>query len=288
MPTPKKSVKKTAKKPVAKAAVQKRAVSKKVVQKPIVTKEMHISVSGRHHRFLAGMVLLAGFAVYGLITTVVSTNDLINQVSTNVLSGESVFDQSLAVPEQENPFSDLPSTHPDAEAIVTLYYRGVISGYPDGTVRPDEKVNRAEFSKMLVEAGDIDFTVIEADSLADCFVDVGDLPGDWFAPSVCAAKYEGWVDGYEGGRFDPSKNITKAEGLKIMLIAFGFDVPADSQITVIPFSDLSPNDWYLGAAEVGKTYGLISSGGEFNAGWELTRGDVSRMIYNSMKAKGLL
>ena len=53
----------------------------------------------------------------------------------------------------DNPFPDLPSDHPNYDAILSLYEWGTISGYPDGTFKPDNEINRAEFLKILVRSG---------------------------------------------------------------------------------------------------------------------------------------
>ena len=50
------------------------------------------------------------------------------------------------------PFTDVPADHWAASAIRTAVSRGYVSGYPDGTFKPDRNVTRAEFMKMLVSA----------------------------------------------------------------------------------------------------------------------------------------
>lgn len=61
----------------------------------------------------------------------------------------------------ENPFSDLPTSHPHYKAILTAYQIGIISGdtdaqgNPTGTVRPDDTINRAELAKILTILPDL-------------------------------------------------------------------------------------------------------------------------------------
>ena len=59
--------------------------------------------------------------------------------------------------------------------------RGVINGYPDGTFRPGEGVNRAELSKMMVEAFEL------PKNWPHSFDDIND--SDWFYPYMGAADY---------------------------------------------------------------------------------------------------
>ncbi|QQR55334.1 S-layer homology domain-containing protein [Candidatus Peregrinibacteria bacterium] len=111
----------------------------------------------------------------------------------------------------ENPFSDLSSSDDYYEEILDLYERGVIDGYPDGSVQEENGMNRAELMKIVVLAvGD------EPDPAVynNCFSDVTD---DWYAPYVCFAKEEGWISGYPDGSFHPGEVANNAEILKMIL-----------------------------------------------------------------------
>ena len=191
------------------------------------------------------------------------------------------FDFGLA---KDDVFADVSRNHVNSFALAYLKGHGMVASGRD-FFRPDEFATRAEFMKMLTDVLRVYPYKL---SYGNCFNDVGDLPGDWFAPSVCAAKHHGWVKGYEDGGFDPARNINKAEGLKIILKAFKFDIPDNSAVALIPYSDIAPDAWYLGVARAGVDDGIVAAGDSFNASWELTRGDVVEMIYNAMKAKGLM
>ena len=49
-------------------------------------------------------------------------------------------------------FSDLASSHWGYQAITKMSETGIVSGYPDGTFRPDNSITRAEFSSILVRS----------------------------------------------------------------------------------------------------------------------------------------
>lgn len=269
-------------------------ITKKSTKKPKVNKDsVKVPAKGtvlaNHKHFLAIMVLFVGVSLYALGSFGASNNSYIRKVLTDVTqSGEIIAVAEEPVVSRENPFVDLFDNHYSYEAVIALYYNGIISGYSDGTFKPDKKVNRAEFAKMLVEASDVDYAVLPAQDMSNCFKDVRDLPGDWFAPSVCAAKYKGWVNGYEKGDFAPNRNINKAEGLKIVLKAFGFQVPANESVQVMPYVDVKAGDWFVGVAEAAKTNKLINQSDIFVGDWQLTRADVAQVIYNAMKMKGLV
>ena len=83
---------------------------------------------------------------------------------------------------------------------------GIVSGYPDGTFRPDNNVTRAEFAKMLVVALDL---APDAAAAAG-FADAADIPA-WARGYVGAAVKAGLIRGYEDGTFRADRQITRAE-----------------------------------------------------------------------------
>ncbi len=94
-----------------------------------------------------------------------------------------------------------------AEAIVSrLVEMGVISGYPDGTFKPDNYVTRAEFAKMLVVALDLS---PDAGAAAE-FADAASIPA-WAKGYVGAAVKAGLIKGYEDKTFRADRQITRAE-----------------------------------------------------------------------------
>lgn len=120
------------------------------------------------------------------------------------------------------PFPDMTQTwFRYREAVDWLHKRGVIGGYPDGTFKPTQTINRAELIKIVFK-GKSDI----APARRRCFSDVS--PRAWYAPYVCAAKNRGIVDGYKGNVFKPEDPVNMAEAIKIVVNAYGrnIDEPA--------------------------------------------------------------
>ncbi len=107
------------------------------------------------------------------------------------------------------------------EAIQYLKDKDVLGGYPDGTFRPKDTINRAELLKIVFK-GKSD--VVPA--TRRCFSDVS--PRAWYAPYVCAAKNRGIVKGYPNGTFKPEEPVNFAEAIKIVLNAYGHEVTETS------------------------------------------------------------
>lgn len=115
-----------------------------------------------------------------------------------------------------------------------------VHGYQDGTFRPNNKVFRAEFIKMVIEA---DGANVKGDYEKNCFPDVRE--GDWYHEYVCSAKDRGIINGYKDGYFKPNNTITYVEALKVLLHVF------DKQ----PQSTAS-DIWYVPYLSIADTFNL--------------------------------
>lgn len=103
---------------------------------------------------------------------------------------------------KDNAYSDVSDTAWYSTAVSTLSKMDVISGYPDGTFRPNAPITRAEFAAMIArfdetaEAGDTPFT---------------DISTSWAKDEIGKAYGSSWIGGYEDNTFRPAANLTRAE-----------------------------------------------------------------------------
>lgn len=115
------------------------------------------------------------------------------------------------------PFTDTASS-PYAEAIAYVKSAGIVQGYPDGTFRPDNTINRAEFIKILV------YAKYSQDEIQACLHNIQslwDIPlSAWYAAPICTAFRNGAVSGYPDGTFRPERTINFAEAAKILTHVF--------------------------------------------------------------------
>lgn len=118
-------------------------------------------------------------------------------------------------------FTDVYS-HAYKTAIEYLKDNSIISGYSDGTYKPDYAINRAEFMKIIMEAK---FSS-DIGNAGNCFHDVSSA---WYAPYICAAKNKGIVGGYSDGYFRPAQSINFAEAAKILSEIYGLEITPGNQ-----------------------------------------------------------
>lgn len=101
-----------------------------------------------------------------------------------------------------NTFTDVPKGYWAANYIGYMQQFGIITGYSDGSFRPDAPVTRAEFAAIASR-----FEKLTEGSKS--FTDVPDTY--WAARYINFAATRGWVTGYSDGTFKPENTITRAE-----------------------------------------------------------------------------
>lgn len=109
---------------------------------------------------------------------------------------------SYAVVERTVEIPDALS-HWAEKSIGSMASKDVVRGYADGTFKPENRVTRAEFAKLVVTAMELDIESYEGG--------FGDLEGHWAADYIQTAKSSGIINGYEDGTFKPDGEITRAE-----------------------------------------------------------------------------
>jgi len=137
--------------------------------------------------------------------------------------------------------------------------KNIVKGYPDGTFKPDEKVTRAEFSKMIVNA----FGLKDTGDKPMKFKDVTEK--DWYYGAVSTLYNLGIVNGKSEDKFDPNAPITREEMAKIMvgtLIKLGYISDSD-KIDLSNFTDASKvSDWAKKYVSIAVSEGLVNGMGD--------------------------
>lgn len=134
-----------------------------------------------------------GNTVFVAPSTPASTN-------TNVplLSGDEAVKQA-------EKFTDIESAAWAKEAIGALAYEGVVSGYEDGAIRPNNEITRDEFVKLLVCALSFEVDANAVNTYSDI------QSGAWQVPYVMAASKAGVVSGTGALTFGSGETITRQD-----------------------------------------------------------------------------
>jgi hypothetical protein len=151
-----------------------------------------------------------------------------------------------------------------------------IYGDPEGTVRPDSDITRAETAmiifRLLANKG-------KDRAVPSPFADVA--AGQWYTQAVDYLAYAGIIDGYPDGTFKPDAPISRAEFTKMIA---GFDKLEQSSGDL--FSDIAGN-WAAGyinsAAASGWVHGYPD--GTFKPLNKLTRAETVSLINAKLQRK---
>ncbi|MDP2624557.1 MAG: S-layer homology domain-containing protein [Candidatus Peregrinibacteria bacterium] len=171
-------------------------------------------------------------------------------------------------------FLDVSELHEYGEAIGYLKDEGIISGYTDGTYRPDQEVNRVEILKMLL----LGFGYSVKDDLT--MPDLSDLEASaWYLPYLNYALDLGIVQGYGDGTYRPANSLNRVEFLKILTKAYGLNLN-DYPVTDL-YPDTGKDEWYSIYVQYSKDNNLMDTDeyGDFNPGNTVSRGEVAETIY---------
>ena len=129
----------------------------------------------------------------------------------------------------------------------------IVSGYPDGTFKPDDPVTRAEFTVMLVSTLKL---AGEGEDLA--FTDNEQI-GAWAKQAAVRAVQAGIVSGYEDGSFRPSARITRAEMAVMIARALRLSLEANAATGFADDGDI--RKWSKSAVEELRKQGIVSGRG---------------------------
>jgi hypothetical protein len=179
-------------------------------------------------------------------------------------------------------FSDLDEDHPRFNQIQWLARSGVVEGYPDGTFRPENCVNRAEFLKILYTTTYADTEV--AAQTSNPFPDVDE--NAWYGDYVLSAYADGVISGYGDGTFKPDQCVTKPEVLKMASEAYY----SDEQIKVeLMYNFTLPNGvtedaWFYKYYSFAQPMNLAVYDPEFTKDYPIsfqgaTRADVAETLW---------
>ena len=109
-----------------------------------------------------------------------------------------------------------------------------VHGYPDGTVKPNHQITRAEVAMMLYRLL-ADTRMAEIQTTFNSFSDVS--PDEWYNEAVSTMTNGKYIAGYPDGTFGGNKSITRAEFVTMLVRFIGVQDEACS------FSDVSKAHW---------------------------------------------
>lgn len=173
-----------------------------------------------------------------------------------------------------------PTPNPDHHSPANLNTRdhySYIIGYPDGNVRPQGTITRAEvatiFFRLLTD---------EARDRYWCQTNgYTDVPADlWSNNAISTLSNMGIINGFEDGTFRPEDTVTRAQFAKIAVSFF----QTTSQRYTGRFKDVATDAWYTAYVETAADIGLITGfeDGTFRPDAPITRAQACAIVNRTL------
>ncbi len=114
------------------------------------------------------------------------------------------------------PFYDLSSYAPECYPIYSLYRRGIVNGYGNGAVGPNDTLNRAQMAGVIARANGWQ------DDDSNGYYCFPDLDGIDFAlrKNICTLRAMGIINGYGDGNYYPYDAVLYAQAVSYITRAF--------------------------------------------------------------------
>ena len=183
----------------------------------------------------------------------------------------------------QNKFSDVDSNYWANQYVMSLNEQNVISGFPDGTFRPNEQMTRAQFASIL--AGAFSQPTIREP------ITFSDVPADhWAAGAISMAYARGFLSGYPDGTFGLDQPITRLEVLLSLTSGLGIETTEETAELLKTFADSGQiPDWAADAIAAATDNQLVVNYPEaqrLNPQRNATRAEIAAIAYQALVNKG--
>ncbi|MEQ9553806.1 MAG: S-layer homology domain-containing protein [Coleofasciculus sp. G3-WIS-01] len=185
-------------------------------------------------------------------------------------------DYIVSVNPDDKIFPDIQN-HWAKPFIEGLLNKGLISGFGDGTFKPNEKMTRAQYAALLVKAFDP-----EPKREAKNFLDVSDK--SW-AKDVIQKAYRGeFLSGYPGDMFRQGDNVERVQVLVSLVNGLGLSESDDNALNVYEDSDDIPDYGKEEVVTATKKQIVVNHPDvkKLNPTKAATRGEVAAMVYQAL------
>ena len=159
-------------------------------------------------------------------------------------------------------------------ALDKLVNWGVVHGYPDGSLRPERTLSRAEFVAMVNRAYGYKKTGETP------FIDVS--PESWYYDDIGIAYNANYFNGISPRQAGPDTSLTREQALVLLARNMRLD-PIGGEVT--EFEDgRSFSSWSRGYARAARQLGVITGYGDgtFRPQNNITRGDMASMLQRAL------
>lgn len=211
--------------------------------------------------------------IYFYATGLVSKQTLTRTYGNNGYSGY-VADWRIAA------FPDVPTSHWAFDFVRAIKEDGLTAGYPDGTFRPTNTVNRAEMSVFLEKGV---HGAVYTPPAPDGSSPFSDISGHWAEAWIEQLYDDGMTGGYPDGTYRPANNVSRAEMAVFLLKGeHGSSYLPPSSDGSSPFTDIG-GSWALPWIEQLYDEGITAGypDGTYRPNNAVTRAEMAVFLVNA-------
>jgi len=174
-----------------------------------------------------------------------------------------------------NTFAFMDTTSATQSAVVSqLSMDNIVSGYSDGTFRPNQKITRGQVAAIITRS-----TTLTPVRPTKDFLDV---PKSHAFYSSIQQLYRANIVNGHGGKFYPNQPITRGELSKMLVASLKLDLANTTKFKDVPKNHMF--NVYIGAlVKSGITFGYQD--GTFKPNQHVTRGEFASFMYRSLYGK---
>ncbi|MBE1556436.1 S-layer homology domain-containing protein [Sporosarcina limicola] len=198
-----------------------------------------------------------------MLATTVATGVFVAAAPVNTMAAKSTF----------SDVKDIPGQH-FYEAVTDFSARGMISGYSDGSFKPNKNITRQDAAKLLALSLGLDTVNVKNPG----FKDVSKTSPNY--GYIAALVEAGIISGYEDNTFKPDGSLSRAQMAKIIVLGFEF---VEKGSVKLPFSDINAKQWHVEYVRTlySKKITTGTTPTKFSPNALVTRGQMASFVFRS-------
>jgi hypothetical protein len=182
-------------------------------------------------------------------------------------------------------FSDVPDDFWAKDYVQYFVQRNIVTGYEDGSFKPEEPMSRAAVAAQIEEA--FEFAETEQENATN-FEDVGQEY--WAQPAIQSTNQTGFLNGYPGEVFRPDQPMSRTEVLVALVSGLDLKPSGNPEEIVKVYQDADQIPaWAVEKVAAATEAGLVASypnTATLNPNEPATRAEVSAMVYQALVQAG--
>lgn len=208
-----------------------------------------------------------------------------NKIITTLIIFNLLFSATIQINAEIISFSDVPSDHTFYSYITELNEKEIISGYENGTFKPDQELTRGQLAKFVVKGFDL--------KSVSKYEKFDDVPKDFtFYEEIHILRTLDIINGYDDNTFRPDEIVTRGVAMKFIMKAASYKTNNFSQQNKIQiFSDVETDNTFFEYINSAASYILNNesriitgySDGNFGVNDPINRGAMSKVLSQILK-----